>query len=216
MSLIFRDVNFDAPVFIINNAVSDDFCKATIKEFKDKCRPATHQAGDEWTSNEKEMRSSNVAWFTNHDLFKLMWEHMLVANYSMGLRYKMTGAEVFQFTKYEDTTKDHYDWHSDGQSDHFAARNFTFGEAKNLSETGDPHLAGTVRKISASVMLNDDFKGGEFQVRWFQNKEVQVRSIPAKKGYMIIFPSWLEHRVKPVTENTRYSVVVWYAGPPLV
>ena len=89
---------------------------------------------------------------------------MLVANYSMGLRYKMTGAEVFQFTKYEDTTKDHYDWHSDGQSDHFAARNFTFGEAKNLSETGDPHLAGTVRKISASVMLNDDLKGGAFQV----------------------------------------------------
>ena len=35
-----------------------------------------------------------------------------------------------------------------------------------------------------------------------------------KKGSMIFFPSWVLHKVNPVTKGTRYSLVVWFLGAP--
>jgi PKHD-type hydroxylase len=34
------------------------------------------------------------------------------------------------------------------------------------------------------------------------------------KGSIIVFPSFVWHRVKPVTEGTRYSLVLWNLGKP--
>jgi PKHD-type hydroxylase len=34
------------------------------------------------------------------------------------------------------------------------------------------------------------------------------------KGSIIIFPSHLWHRVKPVMKGTRYSLVLWNLGNP--
>ena len=34
------------------------------------------------------------------------------------------------------------------------------------------------------------------------------------KGSIIVFPSHVWHRVKPVTSGTRYSLVVWSIGDP--
>ena len=34
------------------------------------------------------------------------------------------------------------------------------------------------------------------------------------KGSLIIFPSDLWHRVRPVTKGTRYSLVIWNLGWP--
>jgi PKHD-type hydroxylase len=31
-----------------------------------------------------------------------------------------------------------------------------------------------------------------------------------------VFPSFIYHRVKPVTEGTRYSLVIWSCGKPFV
>ena len=33
------------------------------------------------------------------------------------------------------------------------------------------------------------------------------------QGTIIIFPSMLQHRVTPVTNGTRYSLVQWFSGP---
>jgi len=33
------------------------------------------------------------------------------------------------------------------------------------------------------------------------------------RGTIIVFPSFLEHQVTPVTKGTRYSLVQWYSGP---
>ena len=35
------------------------------------------------------------------------------------------------------------------------------------------------------------------------------------KGTAIVFPSFIWHRVTPVTKGIRYSVVAWFLGPPL-
>ena len=34
------------------------------------------------------------------------------------------------------------------------------------------------------------------------------------KGSIIVFPSFVWHRVKPVRKGTRYSLVVWHLGEP--
>jgi hypothetical protein len=34
------------------------------------------------------------------------------------------------------------------------------------------------------------------------------------KGSIIVFPSFLWHRVKPVTRGVRYSLVLWHLGYP--
>ena len=68
-----------------------------------------------------------------------------------------------------------------------------------------------VRKLSMSLLLNDTFSGGEFQV--YNSVDQKEQTIPIHAGGICIFPSWVVHRVKPVTSGTRYSLVAWMNGP---
>ena len=63
------------------------------------------------------------------------------------------------------------------------------------------------RKISCSVLLNDpsEFEGGEFQF-------YKDRSVTLTKGDIVVFPSFLLHRVTPVTKGVRKSLVLWAGG----
>lgn len=69
------------------------------------------------------------------------------------------------------------------------------------SDDGDPHPS----KISFVYYINDDYLGGEIQFK------DQFNSVPIKpdKDSLIIFPSSIEyiHRVLPVSEGTKYSVI---------
>ena len=62
-----------------------------------------------------------------------------------------------------------------------------------------------------SVLLNDDFDGGEFEYQ-IDTKSLTVK---LKKGDVLVFPSYFLHRVKPVTMGTRYSLVAWASGEQL-
>lgn len=99
--------------------------------------------------------------------------------------YHVTGRENVQFAEYG--PEQHYAWHTD-----------TFTLA------GTP----TERKITVVCLLNDEFEGGEFQVRLYNDY-----TAPLKKGTMIAFPAILEHRVIPVTSGVRYSATMWFNGP---
>jgi PKHD-type hydroxylase len=99
--------------------------------------------------------------------------------------YHITGRENVQLAEYG--PEQHYAWHTD-----------TFTLA------GTP----TERKISVVCLLNDEFEGGEFQVRLYSDY-----TAPLQKGTIIAFPSILEHRVIPVTSGIRYSATVWFNGP---
>jgi len=41
----------------------------------------------------------------------------------------------------------------------------------------------------------------------------QVKQI-LPKGSIVVFPSFIWHRVKPVTKGVRYSLVMWSLGYP--
>ena len=64
------------------------------------------------------------------------------------------------------------------------------------------------RKISVTVNLNDDFDGGELQLRLGANP----MTIEPEKGKVIVFPSYMLHRVQPVKNGTRKSLVLWVGG----
>jgi predicted 2-oxoglutarate/Fe(II)-dependent dioxygenase YbiX len=61
------------------------------------------------------------------------------------------------------------------------------------------------RTLSCSLILNDDFEGGEFS---FFNQKI-IHSL--KKGSAIFFPSnfMYPHSVLPVKKGIRYSIVTW-------
>jgi PKHD-type hydroxylase len=92
-----------------------------------------------------------------------------------------------QYTVYDETFKGYYDWHI------------------------DVGAHSTRRKLSVVVQLSDpsEYEGGELQIHCGK-----VISVEKDKGTVIIFPSYLLHRVTPVTKGTRRTLVVWIDGPP--
>lgn len=68
------------------------------------------------------------------------------------------------------------------------------------------------RKLSMVVQLTDEnsYSGGDLQILTGDNPE----SLNRKRGTVLFFPSYMLHRVTPVTEGTRHSLVTWFSGPP--
>lgn len=95
--------------------------------------------------------------------------------------------QELQLTRYSEG--DFFDWHLD----------FGAGEI-------------SARKLSVTVQLSDpdDYDGGDLQFM-INNKIV---SAPREKGTIVIFPSFIIHRVTPITRGTRQSIVGWVSGPP--
>ena len=65
-----------------------------------------------------------------------------------------------------------------------------------------------VRKITCVTLLNDDFTGGKLAL-WYTGKRY---SFPFNKGDVILFPSYIQHKVDPVESGVRYSLVSWSYG----
>ena len=65
------------------------------------------------------------------------------------------------------------------------------------------------KKLSFSLILNENYEGGELE---FKDSNENI-SLNLNKGDMVIFPSTLLHRVKPVTNKIRKSLVGWMIGP---
>lgn len=113
--------------------------------------------------------------------------------------FDLYGYDSFQYTVYEGVMSGHYDWHSD----------LLYGI--NL---GDMIHNSITRKLTVVMLLNEpgvDFTGGEFQIN--VGRESEATTIDMKKGSVIIFPSFVLHRVKPVLSGARKSVVIWVEGP---
>ena len=68
----------------------------------------------------------------------------------------------------------------------------------------------SIRKLSFIVQLVDGaaYEGGEVQIR-SGNKPATV---PKSQGAMVLFPSYILHRVEPVTAGVRQSLVGWIGG----
>lgn len=72
-----------------------------------------------------------------------------------------------------------------------------------------PGLHST-RKLSCVILLSDpkDYEGGRLQLIKAENE------LPNEQGTVIVFPSFLLHRVAPVLSGTRWTIAVWAIGEP--
>jgi len=203
-----------SPAYVISNAINLTDCQNIILKHKDTVAKAAHDDGSGGLTDKNDsVRSSSVAWINEPELNKHLYDLMTIANHTTGWSYDITSHESHQFTKYD--PEDHYSWHYDGSGCNYSTRDFTFtGVPKNLNETANVGCINTVRKISASILLNDDFSGGDFDLAFLEDGQVVKREIKPKAGDAIFFPSHMQHRVRPVRVGTRYSLVCWFAGPP--
>ena len=198
-----------SPVFVIHDSLTLEKRQEIIKRYKDNTVLGTHQSTDK-QSNDK--RNSNVHFIQDSpDISKMLTHYIKVGNHLTGYNYDLTANEMPQFTCYGKTQ--HYNYHVD--SDSHIGRKFVFNLPKenNLAYTDNVDLIDTVRKMSCSLILNDDYEGGEFCTKTLVEGEVVEHTISAKAGDMLIFPSNITHCVKPITKGIRYSLVMWAAGP---
>ena len=93
---------------------------------------------------------------------------------------------------------------------------FIAGKGDHLSiyTENNPILQNRVRKLSMSVILNNDYDGGDFQFTNYNKEKCEFETLSGATGSVLVFPSDLEHRVKPITRGIRYSLVAWFLGPP--
>lgn len=134
-----------------------------------------------------DVRTSTVRWLHDGALRDLLFEYIKQAN----IRAFSVNVENFaemQFTEYHGTQNGHYDWHYD-----------THWDGEHNSD----------RKLSVTVQLSDpsEYEGGDFEFRDCETPQAKA------KGSVLIFPSYLEHRVLPVTSGVRRSLVAWFYGP---
>ena len=96
--------------------------------------------------------------------------------------------EQAQFTEYPEGG--FYDWHMD----------------TDVTMQYEP----PVRKISMTVLLSPEnqFEGGDLELM-APGKKAELT-----QGNAIIFASFLNHRVAPVTRGVRQSLVMWFGGTP--
>jgi PKHD-type hydroxylase len=66
------------------------------------------------------------------------------------------------------------------------------------------------RKISITIQLSnpDDYDGGDLEF-WLGKTPEKA---PREQAFAVLFPSYLMHRVTPVTRGMRKSLVVWVGG----
>ena len=144
--------------------------------------------GDESETNP--IRKSSIKWI-NHDEYSA-WLYDKIIDLAMKANNELwdfnlhSVIDSIQYTEYYDDGG-HYNWHVD------------------IGPRSINH-----RKISITVQLSDpeEYEGGDFEL-WTGG---EFKTLPKSKGDAILFPSFLMHRITPITKGTRKSLVLWIGG----
>ena len=149
-------------------------------------------------------RKSQVRFINDRWLYDLFTPFINIANKNAGWNYDLNWSESFQYTVYKKSN--FYHWHQD-----------TFGEPY---KSEDPNFNGKIRKVSLICNLTDPkkFTGGEVEFDITNQRSRESTILKCKEarqqGTVIVFPSYLFHRVRPVKSGIRKSLVNWNLGNP--
>ena len=160
---------------------------------------------DEDLKDLKKKRDSNIVWLNDRWIYKEIQPFIHQANRLAGWDFQWDFSESCQFTKYK--LNQFYDWHADAWESAY-------------DNPSNPDTHGKIRKLSVTCSLSapEDYEGGELEFD-FRNTDPDKKSIRKcaeikPRGSIVVFPSFVWHRVKPVTKGTRYSLVIWNLGYP--
>ena len=161
----------------------------------DKLKERIQKGDKKAVAKQQKIRKSSVKFFDDEWVYRLIRGPINAANVRAEWNFDFTWFQSCQFTIYK--TQGYYNWHRDT----------------------NPETSKTmIRKISASLLLSepDEYEGGDFEFK-LQNMKGNacIRKVTETlhKGSMIVFPSHLFHRVKPVLKGIRHSLVIWGCGP---
>ena len=154
----------------------------------------------------RKTRNSNVTWLDDRWIYDAVQPFVHAANKNADWNFQWDWSEACQFTRY--SKGQFYDWHCDSWDRPYIRKE---GDLSN----------GKIRKLSVTVSLSDpkDYKGGELEFD-FRNldpdKKPNIRKCNEilPKGSLVVFPSFVWHRVCPVKKGSRYSLVIWNLGWP--
>ena len=187
---------------IIKYALSKKETLGTIGGYDDKKLSKTD------IKEMKRKRNSDLVWLNEPWIYKEVQPYIRQANKNAGWNFEWDRSEVCQFTKYK--LNQYYDWHNDGWK-------------KPYDKPNTPDH-GKIRKLSMTLQLTDgsEYEGGEleFDFRNYdphardESKHLKKAKEILPKGSIVVFPSFVWHRVKPVTKGVRYSLVMWNLGYP--
>jgi PKHD-type hydroxylase len=198
-----------------SGALTPKFCDEVIKYANSQKEVMARTGGygdrelkEDEVKNMQRKRKSDLVWLNDTWIYKELHPYVHEANRLSGWNFDWDRSESCQFTKYK--LNQYYDWHCD-----------SWDKPYDKPDTPDH---GKIRKLSMTCQLTDgsEYTGGELEFD-FRNYDPHMRDelkhrIQCKqilpKGSIIIFPSFVWHRVKPVTSGTRYSLVVWHLGRP--
>jgi PKHD-type hydroxylase len=201
---ISNDVLFRRRVTPCNVLLGNVFDAQEIEKIEEYCSGDLSEAkvANEGSELDKNIRESKIR-FVKKDM-----QNSWVFNKFNQLAYNINeefygfelyGYDVLQYTVYDGDDNGHYDWHSD------LLYGLDLGETLHSSIT---------RKMTMVMLLNEsgkDFTGGEFQIN--VGRESEAKTFDIEKGSVILFPSFVLHRVKPVLSGVRKSLVIWVEGP---
>ena len=189
-------MNIFHPYVICNNLISEkDLLR--LESVVDKYDLQDAKVGSS-NIDFSENRRSKIRFFGRDDveMFDIEWlfsklDHAINEINRRFYEYEIYSARNFQYTTYDADYDGYYNWHMD-----------SFLDVEHAVH----------RKLSMSIFLNENYEGGEFDI-CTGNQELDVYSFKGYPGSAIIFPSFMTHRVRPVTKGIRKSLVVWFPGP---
>lgn len=166
-----------------------------IREIGEKLLPQEATVGKE-NQVDQNIRRSRTSWIAcdNESVWiydKLAWIVRQLNGISFG--FNIQGfQEDLQYTVYNSTNEGHYNFHLDN----------------GFNQNRPPRKLSIVLQLSSP----EEYDGGDL--------EFLIGSEPTKAkkeaGILYVFPSYILHRVTPVTKGTRRSLVAWLTGPRFV
>jgi PKHD-type hydroxylase len=147
----------------------------------------------EYAASAPDIRRSTLRWFDvdgeDRDVATTIMYFARKANRN-SFGFEIVEPVQIQFAEYLGTERGSFDWHQDV--------NWT---APTMTD----------RKLSFIAQLSEpsDYEGGDFEFFGYPPPGPDFK----KRGSVLMFPSFLHHRVTPVTAGVRYSLSSWVEGP---
>jgi len=175
---------------------SDGFTEEEVRDIISLGEMAEFQKGvvgsDSAPTTDLDVRDTDISWINPSEQSEWLYrrlQHIVSKINHDKYQFDLDTLDVLQYAKYKDDQ--FYNWHTD------AGPSLSFH-----------------RKLSIVVGLSDpsEYEGGEFIINIGGNPET-AQTIKLKPGIILVFPSWVPHKVNPVTSGERISLVTWVRGP---
>ena len=176
----------------IKNFITKEHCSILLETIKSGVKLMPAKIGTIVDFN-KAKRDSNISFIPLDSLPEIKQELQSVLSEKIKVKgYKIDFEnQQVQFTEYQ--KGGHYTWHQDSSPREFSDR-----------------------YCSLVIQLNDEYEGGELQLKEFdiEGKEI-ILTFEKGVGNLFVFLSSTTHRVAPIIDGNRYSLVSWFKLQPI-